>query len=67
VFVTHDIDEAIGLADRVFVLTAGPATVKSAYRIDLPRPRRVSEVRYLPRFVELSRQIWSDLKDEVHI
>jgi NitT/TauT family transport system ATP-binding protein len=67
VFVTHDIDEAITLADRVFVLTRGPATVKSVYPIDLPRPRVVSEARYMPRFIELSRQIWSDLRDEVTI
>jgi NitT/TauT family transport system ATP-binding protein len=67
VFVTHDIEEAIGLADRVFVLTKGPATVKKVYEIDLPRPRNLSEVRYSSRFVELSRQIWNDLRDEVTI
>jgi NitT/TauT family transport system ATP-binding protein len=67
VFVTHDIDEAITLADRVFVLTRGPATVKSVYPIDLQRPRAVAEARYAPRFIELSRQIWNDLRDEVTI
>jgi NitT/TauT family transport system ATP-binding protein len=67
VFVTHDIEEAIALADKVFVLTSGPATVKTSYEIDLPRPREVSEARYSPRFIELSRQIWNDLRDEVHI
>jgi NitT/TauT family transport system ATP-binding protein len=67
VFVTHDIEEAIALADRVFVLTRGPATVKSVYDIDLPRPRVLAEARYTPRFIELSRQIWTDLKDEVTI
>ena len=67
VFVTHDIDEAITLADRVFVLTRGPATVKSVYEIDLARPRVVAEARYSARFIELSRQIWSDLRDEVTI
>jgi len=67
VFVTHDIEEAIALADRVFVLTKGPATVKAVYEIDLPRPRRVAEARYTPRFIELSRQIWSDLREEVQI
>lgn len=67
VFVTHDIDEAITLADRVFVLTRGPATVKSSYTIDIPRPRVVEEVRFTPRFVELSRQIWNDLRSEVQI
>jgi NitT/TauT family transport system ATP-binding protein len=44
-FVTHDLDEAILLADRVAVLTSRPARVKSAYRIDLPRPRVVAELR----------------------
>ena len=67
VFVTHDIEEAIALADKVLVLTRGPATVKKVYAIDLPRPRVLSETRYSPRFIELSRQIWSDLKDEVRI
>ena len=67
VFVTHDIEEAILLADKVFVLTARPATVKNVYAIDLPRPRVLSEVRYSQRFSELSRQIWNDLKDEVRI
>jgi NitT/TauT family transport system ATP-binding protein len=67
VFVTHDIEEAIALADKVFVLTSGPATVKASYDIDLPRPRDVAQARYTPRFIELSRQIWSDLRSEVHI
>jgi NitT/TauT family transport system ATP-binding protein len=65
VFVTHDLDEAIALADKVYVLTAGPATVKSVYPIDLPRPRIVSEIRYQQHFIDLSRTIWEDLRDEV--
>jgi NitT/TauT family transport system ATP-binding protein len=65
VFVTHDLEEAVALADKVYVLTAGPATVKSVYPIDLPRPRVVSEIRYQPHFIELSRTIWNDLRDEV--
>ena len=67
VFVTHDLEEAIALADKVFVLTAGPATVKSVYPITLPRPRVVSEIRYDPAFVDLSRTIWADLRDEVKV
>ena len=47
------------------MLTAGPATVKSVYDIDLPRPRVVAEIRYEPHFIELSRQIWDDLREEV--
>jgi NitT/TauT family transport system ATP-binding protein len=65
VFVTHDLEEAIALADRVFVLTAGPATVKGEYVVDLPRPRNVSEIRFEPRFAEIYREIWTDLRDEV--
>jgi NitT/TauT family transport system ATP-binding protein len=67
VFVTHDLEEAISLADRVCVLTAGPATVKGIYTIDLPRPRKVEEIRFEPRFVQLYQQIWEDLRDEVLI
>ncbi len=67
VFVTHDLEEAISLADRVCVLTAGPATVKGIYTIDLPRPRKVAEVRFNPRFVELYQEIWEDLRSEVAI
>ena len=67
VFVTHDLEEAIALADRVFVLTAGPATVKAVYDIDLPRPRVTAEIRYQPRFMEISKVIWNDLRDEVLI
>jgi NitT/TauT family transport system ATP-binding protein len=67
VFVTHDLEEAIGLADRVFVLTSRPATVKAIHAIDIPRPRVISEIRYDQHFIELSRTIWKDLKDEVQI
>jgi len=65
VFVTHDLEEAIALADKVYVLTAGPATVKSVYPIDIPRPRVASEIRYEQDFIDISRTIWNDLRDEV--
>ncbi len=65
VFVTHDLEEAIALADKVYVLTAGPATVKSVYPIDIPRPRVASEIRYEQKFIDISRTIWDDLRDEV--
>jgi NitT/TauT family transport system ATP-binding protein len=65
VFVTHDLEEAIALADKVYVLTAGPATVKSVYRIDIPRPRVASEIRYEKKFIDISRTIWNDLREEV--
>lgn len=65
VFVTHDLEEAIALADKVYVLTAGPATVKSVYKIDIPRPRVASEIRYEKEFIDISRTIWNDLREEV--
>jgi sulfonate transport system ATP-binding protein len=65
IFVTHDLEEAIALADRVVVMTAAPGTVKSVYDIDLPRPRQVPEIRFDPRFIELYEEIWNTLRDEV--
>ncbi|WP_286158247.1 ABC transporter ATP-binding protein [Streptomyces sp. CB03911] len=67
VFVTHDLDEAIALADRVVVMTAGPATVKEVFTVDLPRPRTVEAVRLEPRFIEIYREIWASLGEEVRI
>jgi NitT/TauT family transport system ATP-binding protein len=65
-FITHDLDEAIALSDRVVVLSAGPATRPiGEFSIDLPRPRDVAEVRTQARFVDLHRQIWDVLRDEV--
>src|SRR3954453_1088878 len=65
VFVTHDLEEAIGLAHKVYVLTARPATIKAIHTIDIPRPRVISEIRYEQHFIDLSRTIWKDLKEEV--
>src|SRR5437588_11579793 len=67
VFVTHDLEEAISLADHVCVLTAGPATVTGIYTIELPRPRKVGAIRFEPRFVQLFHEIWEDLREEVLI
>ncbi|MBK0393572.1 ABC transporter ATP-binding protein [Ramlibacter algicola] len=65
-FITHDLDEAIAMSDRVVVLSAGPATHPiGEFAIDLPRPRDVAEVRNDPRFVALHAQIWGVLRDEV--
>ncbi|WP_216895915.1 ABC transporter ATP-binding protein [Nocardia alni] len=65
-FITHDLEEAIALADVVVVMTARPGTVKDVYEIDLPRPRgAVQEIRFQPRFLELHHQIWQSLRDEV--
>jgi len=66
IFVTHDLEEAIALADQVVVMTVGPGTVKAVYDIDLPRPRgAVQEIRFEPRFLELHHQIWESLREEV--
>jgi NitT/TauT family transport system ATP-binding protein len=65
-FITHDLDEAIALSDRVIVLSAGPATRPIAtFDIDLARPRDVAGIRTDRRFVELHAQIWRAMKDEV--
>jgi NitT/TauT family transport system ATP-binding protein len=65
-FVTHDLEEAIALADRVVIMSAGPAArIIGDYAIDLARPRDASEVRLIPRFHELHKAIWTQLKDEV--
>ncbi|HTP97385.1 MAG TPA: ABC transporter ATP-binding protein [Burkholderiales bacterium] len=66
VFITHDLEEAISLSDRVMVMSAGPASHPiGEFAIDLPRPRDVAEIRLESRFVELHRRIWTRLKDEV--
>jgi len=67
VFITHDLTEAISLADRVVVMTAGPGTVKEAVPIDLPRPRTVEEIRLTPEFTEIYRSVWNSLREEVEI
>ena len=65
VFVTHDLEEAIALADRVFVISAGPGTVKANYPVPLSRPRNVTEIRMQPQFSQIYGEIWNDLRDEV--
>ena len=65
-FITHDLDEAIAMSDRVVCLSAGPASHPiGEFEIDLPRPRDVAEIRSHPRFVELHAQIWGVLREEV--
>ncbi|MEV6672960.1 ABC transporter ATP-binding protein [Streptomyces sp. NPDC051162] len=67
VFVTHDLEEAIALADKVVVMTAGPATVKEVFPVRLPRPRKVESIRLEAEFIEIYREIWSSLGEEVRI
>jgi len=65
-FITHDLDEAIAMSDRVVVLSAGPASHPiGEFVIDLPRPRDVAEVRVTSRFIDLHKAIWDVLREEV--
>jgi len=65
-FITHDLDEAIAMSDRVVVLSAGPASHPiGEFVIDLARPRDVAEVRVTTRFIELHKAIWDVLREEV--
>jgi NitT/TauT family transport system ATP-binding protein len=65
-FITHDLDEAIAMSDRVVVLSAGPASHPiGEFAVDLARPRDVAEVRTAPRFIELHQAIWDVLREEV--
>jgi NitT/TauT family transport system ATP-binding protein len=67
VFVTHDLEEAIVLADRVIVMTASPARVKDDFVITLARPRAVEELRTTTEFITIYREVWGSLSDEVDI
>jgi len=64
VFVTHNIDEALILADRIIVMSARPGRVKASIQNDLPRPRQVA-VQLSPRYLELKTQIWGYVEEEV--
>jgi NitT/TauT family transport system ATP-binding protein len=65
-FVTHDLEEAIALADRVVIMSAGPsARIMGDWRVPLSRPRDITEVRLDKAFHDLHREIWDALKDEV--
>jgi NitT/TauT family transport system ATP-binding protein len=65
-FVTHQIDEAIYLSDRVMVMTKRPGRAKTIFPINLPRPRDY-EMRTTPEFNELKLEIWNSLKDEITV
>jgi NitT/TauT family transport system ATP-binding protein len=65
-FVTHDLEEAIAMSDRVLLLTAGPrARIKADYPIHLQRPRNIAEARFIPGFAEIYEAVWRSLKEEV--
>jgi NitT/TauT family transport system ATP-binding protein len=65
VFVTHDLTEALTLADRVVVLSSRPGTVKLTQDVDLPRPRDVFKVRFTERFGQLHELLWGALEDDI--
>lgn len=65
VFVTHDLEEAIALADRVTVFTARPARLKSTFDIPLGRPRTVADIRTSPEFNRVYKEVWASLRSEV--
>ena len=65
-FVTHDLEEAIGLSDRVVIMSAGPAArIIGDWSVKLSRPRDIAEIKLDPAFHELHREIWQMLKSEV--
>jgi NitT/TauT family transport system ATP-binding protein len=65
-FVTHDLDEAIGLADRVVIMSAGPSSrIIGDYTVPLARPRNMADIKSEPQFHEVHREIWNALKEEV--
>jgi NitT/TauT family transport system ATP-binding protein len=65
VFITHSVDEAVYLGDRIMVMTAQPGRVKCFVGVPLPRPRAIIELQKAPEFGELIHRIWSELRDEV--
>jgi NitT/TauT family transport system ATP-binding protein len=65
VFITHSVDEAVTLGDRIMVMTASPGRTKTIIDVPLERPRNVLELRHDPRYGEIVYSIWGHLKDEV--
>jgi len=65
IFVTHDLTEAISLADRVIVMSARPGTVRAIAEINLPRPRDVFTVRFDPEFGRMFEDLWSALRPDL--
>ena len=65
VFITHSVDEAVFLGDRIMVMTAQPGKVKAFVPVPLARPRSIMELQKSPEFGELIAHIWSSLREEV--
>ena len=65
ILVTHDLEEATLLADRVIVIGARPGYLKSDTMVDIERPRHIDELRFDSRFADIEHQIWRELRDEL--
>ena len=65
ILITHDLQEAIALADRIVLMTARPGRIKLDFKVDLPRPRSVLSLQGDSRFHELHQELWASLRDEV--
>jgi NitT/TauT family transport system ATP-binding protein len=65
VFITHSVDEAVTMGDRIVVMTAHPGRIKALVEVPFPRPREVLELRKDPAYGALVYRIWGDLRDEV--
>jgi NitT/TauT family transport system ATP-binding protein len=65
IFVTHDLSEAVLLADRVLVMSARPGRIRYSHVVELPRPRQLSELRFDPTFVAIERTIWNEVHHEI--
>jgi NitT/TauT family transport system ATP-binding protein len=65
VFITHDLVEAIALADRVVLMTSRPGRIKHVAPVPVPRPRRVDEIHTSPEFQATYERLWKELRPEV--
>jgi NitT/TauT family transport system ATP-binding protein len=66
VFITHSVDEAVTLGDRIMVMTAHPGRAKAMINVPFPRPRDVLKLRGTPEYGRLVLSIWEHLREEVH-
>ena len=67
IFVTHDLTEATALSDEVVVMTKGPGQLKGVLRVDLERPRNITQVARIPGFAEAYGRLWELFHEEISI